>query len=236
MTGFYATGEVAIGSTGNAGTSTPVSKVTDVTVTPATATLTGAPVDFDWVINGTNSPSQAATVTTSLGTINSAGVLIVAQTSSAQNGTVTVTSTQDPTKSGTATFTVAALAGDTTGPVMQGNITFIKTATTTDISWPAATDAGGVAEYFVAKDGGTPVSTGLTRAASFAGLAPRSTHQYVVTARDAAGNLSSNSLTAQVTTSAASGGRPTVPTSRTINFPATPSRVNFSAVPNRVNF
>jgi hypothetical protein len=113
MTGFYATGEVATGAVADAGTSTPVSKVTGVTVTPSTATLAGgATVDFDWVIEGTNSPSQAATVTTNLGSINSAGVVIApAATSSAQTGTITVTSTQDPTKSGKATFTVAALPG-----------------------------------------------------------------------------------------------------------------------------
>lgn len=131
---------------------------------------------------------------------------------------------------------VTQAAADVSGPVMQGVITSTNTATTTDIAWPAATDAGGVAEYFVSKDGGTPISTGTARTRSFAGLAPQSTHQYVVTARDKAGNLSSNSLTIQVTTSAASGGRPTIPSSRTINFPATPSRVNFPAVPNRVNF
>lgn len=93
-------------------------------------------------------------------------------------------------------------AGDTTGPVMQGAISYTKTSTTTDIAWPAATDAVGVAEYFVAKDGAAAVSTGLTRAASFAGLAPQSSHQYVITARDAAGNLSSNSLTLTVVTDA----------------------------------
>lgn len=100
---------------------TPVSTVTGVTVTPSTATIAGgATVDFDWVVNGTNSPNQAATVTTNLGTINSAGVVTApAATSSEQTGTVTVTSAQDPTKSGTAKFTIAALqAGDTTAPIL----------------------------------------------------------------------------------------------------------------------
>lgn len=204
MTGFYAIGEVATGSVGNVGTSTPVSTVTSVTVTPSTVALAGGgTADFDWVIAGTNSPSQAATVTTNLGTINSAGVLIVpAATSSAQSGTVTVTSTQDPTKSGTATFTVAALS-DTTGPVMQGAISSSKTSTTTDLSWPAATDANAI-EYFVSKDGAAAVSTGTTRSKSFTGLAPLTAHTYEVTARDLAGNLSSNSLSVTVVTDAAS--------------------------------
>jgi len=102
-----------------------------------------------------------------------------------------------------ASFTTQS-AGDTNGPVMQGAITFTKTATTTDIAWPAATDASGVAEYFVSKDGGAAVSTGTTRSKSFAGLAPLTSHQYEVTARDMAGNLSSNSLSVTVTTDAAS--------------------------------
>jgi hypothetical protein len=193
------------GAPAQAGT-TPVSTVTNVTVTPSTATLAGgATVDFDWVINGSNSPSQAATVTTSLGTINSAGVLTApAATSSAQSGTVTVTSTQDPTKSGTATFTVAAVMGDTTGPVMQGVVAFTKTSTTTDISWDPATDASGIGEYFYRKDGGALVSTGMTRSASFAGLAPLTPHLYEITANDIYGNPSGNSISVTVVTDAAS--------------------------------
>lgn len=184
----------------------PVSTVTSVTVTPTTAAVEGgATVDFDWVINGTNSPSQAATVTTSLGTINSAGVLTApAATSSAQSGTVTVTSTQDPSKSGTATFTVAAVVGDTTGPVMQGVVAFTKTSTTTDIAWDPATDASGIGEYFYRKDGGALVSTGMTRAASFTGLAPLTPHLYEITANDIYGNPSGNSISVTVVTDAAS--------------------------------
>lgn len=269
----------------------PPPTVTGVTVSPATASLAGgATIDFDWVVAGTNNPSQAATVTTTLGTINSAGVLTApAATSSAQSGVVTVTSTQDPTKSGTATFTVAALAStvtsvtvtpapvtlaggattqfsavvagtnspsqagtwsttigsisssglftapaattsaqtgtvkftsvqdstksgsaavtvsaavsvDTTGPVMQGAISFTKAATSISLTWPAASDASAI-EYFVSKDGNAATSTGATLGATFSGLAPSSSHQFVVTARDSSNNPSSNSLTVTVTTS-----------------------------------
>lgn len=184
----------------------PAPTVTSVTVTPSTATLAGgAMVDFDWVISGTNSPSQAATVTTTLGTINSAGVLTApAATSSAQSGTVTVTSTQDPTKSGSATFTVASLAGDTTGPVMQGDLITTKTSTTTTITVPAQTDPSGIGEYFFAIDGGAPVSNGTSRTKTYSGLAPLTPHLYEVTATDALGNPSSNSLSVTVVTDAAS--------------------------------
>lgn len=111
MSGFYANGETENGGAVAASSSPPVSStVTGVTVTPSSVTVAGGgTVDFDWVVLGTNSPSQAATPTTNLGTIGSTGILIApAAISVQQNGTVTVTSVQDPTKSGTASFTVPA--------------------------------------------------------------------------------------------------------------------------------
>jgi hypothetical protein len=90
----------------------PVSAVTGVVVSPASGTLAGSGArTFTAVVNGNNSPSQAVTWATNLGTINPAtGQLIApAATNVAQTGTVTATSTQDNTKAGIATFTVAAL-------------------------------------------------------------------------------------------------------------------------------
>lgn len=88
----------------------PGSTVTGVAVTPSGVTVAGGgTVDFDWVVLGTNGPSQAATVTTNLGVINSAGVLTAPQaTNVEQNGIVTVTSVQDPSYNGQATFIVPA--------------------------------------------------------------------------------------------------------------------------------
>lgn len=89
----------------------PGSTVTGVIVSPSTAVVAGGgTVDFDWVVQGTNSPSQAGTWTTTLGIINANGVLTApAATSMQQPGTVTFTSAQDPTKSGSATFMVPAI-------------------------------------------------------------------------------------------------------------------------------
>lgn len=109
MYGYAPYGSSAYGAA-QAATAPPTSTVTGVMVTPSSVTVSGGgTVDFDWVVLGTNSPSQAATVSTTLGTIGATGILIApAATSVQQNGTVTVTSVQDPTKSGTATFTVPA--------------------------------------------------------------------------------------------------------------------------------
>lgn len=97
---------------------TPV--VTGVVVTPSTATVPGGgTVDFDWIIQGTNNPSQAATVSTTLGTIDSNGVLTAPpSTTEKQTGVVTVTSVANPTKSGTANFTVPLVLGPTPAPIL----------------------------------------------------------------------------------------------------------------------
>lgn len=89
------------------------STVTGVVLAPANATIPGGgSLDFDWVVTGTNGPSQAVTLTTTLGTIDANGLLTVpAATGDAQSGTVTATSAQDPTKRGTATFTIPAAGG-----------------------------------------------------------------------------------------------------------------------------
>jgi len=90
----------------------PGSTVSGVAVSPASGTVAGGGVrNFTAIVSGTNSPSQAVSWATNLGTINpSTGQLVApAATSVQQTGTVTATSTQDPTKSNTATFTVAAV-------------------------------------------------------------------------------------------------------------------------------
>lgn len=85
----------------------PGSTVTGVVVTPATAT--GSRV-FDADVVGTNSPSQAVTWAASAGSITSGGVFTApAATSAVQVITITATSAQDPSKSGTATVTIAAV-------------------------------------------------------------------------------------------------------------------------------
>lgn len=101
------TASISIAAAGTA----PVSTVTAVTVSPSAPVVTGGTTQqFSASVIGTDSPSQGVTWTATLGSINSSGLLTVpAATSVLQSGTVTATSTFDPRKSGSASFTVAAL-------------------------------------------------------------------------------------------------------------------------------
>lgn len=95
------------GSGGGGGGST----VTDVAVSPGTAT---GSTTFSAVVNGTGSPSQSVNWTTTAGSINSSGVFVApAQTGSVQTITVTATSQQNGAFAGTATVTISGTAGQT---------------------------------------------------------------------------------------------------------------------------
>lgn len=93
------------------------STVTGVTLTPSSATVSGFGTQhFDWTVVGTGSPSQAVTLTTTLGSISPAGDYSApVATGSIQTATITATSVQDPTKSGTATVTISAAEAPSTG-------------------------------------------------------------------------------------------------------------------------
>jgi hypothetical protein len=106
VTGISTFSIAGVGGGGEVYPPAPVSIVASVVVSPSTATGSGT---FTAVVNGTNSPSQAVTWAASAGSINSAGVFTApAATGSAQTITITATSVQDPSVSGTATVTIAA--------------------------------------------------------------------------------------------------------------------------------
>lgn len=89
------------------------STVTGVSVSPSTAT---GSTTFAATVAGTSSPSQVVTWSTTGGSINSGGAFTQpAATGSIQTITITATSAQDPTKSGTATVTIAAASSTVTG-------------------------------------------------------------------------------------------------------------------------
>lgn len=87
------------------------STVTSVSVSPTSATLAGGGTQqYTATVVGTNSPSQAVTWQASAGSIDSSGLFTApAASGSIQNITITATSVQDNTKSGTASAAVAAL-------------------------------------------------------------------------------------------------------------------------------
>src|SRR5213078_1315138 len=71
-----------------------------------------------------------------------------------------------------------------------------------NLSWAASTDNVRVTRYIVRRDGvkvATPISTSYANT----GLSPATTYSYTVAARDAAGNISPDSISVSVTTASA---------------------------------
>ncbi|MEW1847890.1 cellulose binding domain-containing protein [Nonomuraea angiospora] len=98
-------------------------------------------------------------------------------------------------------------SGDTTPPTAPAGLAVSATTSTgTTLSWTASTDDTGVAGYDILRapgaSGGTFTQAGTSATTSFSdtGLTPNTTYRYQVRARDAGGNTSPVSNTAQVTT------------------------------------
>lgn len=109
--------------------------------------------------------------------------------------------------SGTFTTLDDAPPPDTTKPVLTGALTVDASGPSwVTLSWPAATDNVGVVAYDVSVDG-APVLTVTSTAVTITGLAAETTYAISVTARDAAGNVSSP-LSTSVTTPAVGGSPP----------------------------
>jgi chitodextrinase len=101
---------------------------------------------------------------------------------------------------------------DTTAPTtpsnLQGNAV---SSTRIDLTWSASTDDTGVVSYRVLRNG-SAVANPIGSSFSDTGLTPNTTYSYTVSAVDAAGNRSSESLAIQVSTPAAADTTaPTVP-------------------------
>ncbi|MEV4534008.1 endo-1,4-beta-xylanase [Asanoa sp. NPDC049518] len=102
---------------------------------------------------------------------------------------------------------------DTTPPTTPGTpVASGVTSSGLSLSWTASSDAVGVTGYDVLRatgaSGGSFAVVGTPSSASFvdSGLAASTTYRYQVRARDAAGNVSSLSPVATVTTTAGGGG------------------------------
>lgn len=115
-----------------------------------------------------------------------------------------------------ANFTITAGSSDTTAPSAPTSLTASGTTqTTTNLSWTASTDNVGVTGYDVYQ--GATLRGSTTTATTFAitGLTASTAYTFTVKAKDAAGNISAASNTANVTTLAADTTAPTAPTSLT---------------------
>lgn len=139
----------------------PASTVTGIAVLPSTPTVVGGSTQvFSATVNGTGSPSQAVNWSVNGGgSITSGGVLTApATTSAVQTLTVTATSAQDGTKSGTAIVTVPATASVT--------VTIAEQFKHTQGGLPMASVPCHVAFYDKATDALLARKTGLTTSAT----------------------------------------------------------------------
>ncbi|GAA4990909.1 chitodextrinase [Nonomuraea thailandensis] len=105
------------------------------------------------------------------------------------------------------TFTTTGAGGDTSPPTAPAGLAASATTSTgTTLTWTASTDDTGVAGYEILRaagaTGGTFTQAGTSATTSYTdtGLTPSTTYRYQVRARDAAGNTSPVSGTAQITT------------------------------------
>ncbi len=113
-----------------------------------------------------------------------------------------------------ANFTITAGSSDTIAPSAPTSLTASGTTqTTTNLSWTASTDNVGVTGYDVYQ--GATLKGSTTTATTFAitGLTASTAYTFTVKAKDAAGNISAASNTANVTTFAADTTAPSAPTS-----------------------
>ena len=114
--------------------------------------------------------------------------------------------------SGNYTFTTSPVP-DTTAPTVPTAVTASNiTQTSATISWTASTDAIGVTGYDVYRNG-SKVGTATGASYNDSGLSANTKYSYTVTAFDAAGNTSAQSIAASVTTLA---NAPTVSLSATV--------------------
>ena len=101
------------------------------------------------------------------------------------------------------TVVIAAAGPDTEAPSNPTGLSASNTTeTTTDLSWNASTDNVGVTGYDVYQ-GGSLIGSSTNTSYNVTGLSENTSYSFTVRAKDAAGNVSGNSNTANVTTLAA---------------------------------
>ncbi len=108
-------------------------------------------------------------------------------------------------RSRVASFQLGTASNDTEDPTTPTNLTASNiTATTVDLNWNASTDNIGVTGYDVF-NGVALVTTVNSTSYTVTGLTPSTSYSFNVRARDAAGNTSSLSNTANATTGVSTG-------------------------------
>lgn len=128
---------------------------------------------------------------------------------------------------------VLTLASDTTAPtapVLSNSLTAI---TSTFLSWTAATDNVGVVSYDVYRNGVFLINR-TTTTYLVNGLTASTAYTFYVRAKDAAGNVSSNSNVVNVTTQSPDGTPPTAPTLSASNTTSTSTILSWSGATDNV--
>jgi purple acid phosphatase-like protein/calcineurin-like phosphoesterase family protein len=127
---------------------------------------------------------------------------------------------------------------DTTPPTAPGTLTATATGpTSVQLNWAASSDNVGVTGYQIFRDAsGTPLATVAGTVTGYVdnSVAASTTHSYTVKAKDAAGNLSTASNTATVTTPAGGGGGATTFASDDVTIDQTVPDAQPSATASRV--
>lgn len=151
-------------------------------------------------------------------------------TTTVLNGSHSVTARAYDAAGNTAsdTITLNVLNGDTTLPSAPTNLA--ATAVSyhqVNLSWTASTDNVGVVGYYVVRNG---VTIGIAATSSYidGSVLPASYYSYYVIAYDAAGNRSSNSNTASVTTPAVPDTQPPFPPANLTANAVSSSQINLS--------
>jgi fibronectin type 3 domain-containing protein len=201
-----------------------LSRVDQMTVTPATASVPSGPtnlmatpgnttVTLAWTASTSGSPTSYSIyrgtksdgeVNTAVGTTN--GTTTTFTDTGLHNGTTYFyfVAANNAVGGSPVSNEVATSAGvvDTAPPsTPTGLAASGTTATSTSLSWTASTDNVGVTGYDVVRNGTTVATvTGTNYAAT--GLTASTTYTFQVKARDAAGNVSAGSTIVSVTTQA----------------------------------
>ncbi|MGC4040729.1 MAG: M12 family metallo-peptidase [Flavobacterium sp.] len=136
--------------------------------------------------------------------------------------------------SNTASVTTLTPAPDTTAPTAPTLTASGTTFTTTNLSWSGATDNVAVTGYDVYKDGTLLGSTTTATTYAVTGLTASTTYAFTVKAKDAAGNISANSNTVNVTTPTPDTTAPSAPTLSASGTTQTTTNLSWSGATDNV--
>ncbi|MBN8640537.1 MAG: T9SS type A sorting domain-containing protein [Flavobacteriales bacterium] len=135
-----------------------------------------------------------------------------------------------------ANFTITAGSSDTVAPTAPTLSASGTTSNSTNLSWTGATDNVAVTGYDVYRNGALIGSTTTATTFAVTGLTASTTYTFNVRAKDAAGNVSVNSNTVSVTTSAAPADTvaPTAPTLSASGTTATSTNLSWTGATDNV--